>query len=356
MNNKKNWLAMMLALVMILSMVPAVAEAPQTRIFVDDAGREVEIPAAPLERIAPSGKVAHIVLSAVAQDKLVCLSNPWTKDAEGFFPEAVLNLPVIGQFYGDGTLNMEALAACDPQVIVDIGEMKKTIAEDMDAVQQQLGIPVIFIEATMESMHTCYELLGDLLGTDTDAVVDYCADVYRRTIERMHQIGDDNKIKAVYCLGADGLSVLGKGSYHAEILDVLIDNAAVIESPSSKAFGDQVDMEQLLLWDPEFIVFAPDVDMDAVLKDPAWQQLRAVANGNYAIVPAAPFNWMGFPPSVNRYIGMIWLANRLYPEVFTEDMYHEAKTYYLMFYGYDLSQDKFNELIGVPNVAVDTAA
>ena len=39
-------------------------------------------------------------------------------------------------------------------------------------------------------------------------------------------------------------------------------------------------MEQLLLWDPEVIFFAPDSIYDKVGDDPAWQDLQAIRNGN----------------------------------------------------------------------------
>ena len=36
--------------------------------------------------------------------------------------------------------------------------------------------------------------------------------------------------------------------------------------------------------------------------------------------PKLPFGWVDFPPSVNRLIGLWWLAKILYPELFPEDL------------------------------------
>ena len=47
---------------------------------------------------------------------------------------------------------------------------------------------------------------------------------------------------------------------------------------------------------------------------------------------------MGRPPSVNRFLGMSWLAARLYPEESGIDLHEEMKTYYRLFYHYDLDE------------------
>ena len=62
----------------------------------------------------------------------------------------------------------------------------------------------------------------------------------------MQRVGD-HKISLVYCLCDDGLNVLAKGLYHAELLDMLADNRAVVESLFFRGTGDKVDLEQLRL-------------------------------------------------------------------------------------------------------------
>ncbi len=323
----------------------AESDAAETRIFVDSVGREVEVPVQ-IDRIAPSGKMAHIVLYALAEDKFVCLSNAWTADAETYIAPEVLELPVVGQLYGSSTLNVEALAASDPQVVIDIGEPKDSVAEDMDAIEQQLGIPAVFIEMTTETAGDAYRMLGDLLGLEEEAetLAAYCEEIYANTVDTMATIPQDERVRLAYCMGEDGLSVIGKGSYHAEVIDLVSDNVALIDNPSTKGTGDVVDFEQLYLWDPQVVLFAPESAYDKVGGDEAWLALPAIESGNYYEVPCGPFNWMGFPPSVNRYIGMIWLSELLYPDAFDYDLLAETQRYYQLFYHYDLSEEQFNQL------------
>ncbi|WP_313128751.1 ABC transporter substrate-binding protein [Anaerocolumna sp.] len=317
----------------------------ETVIFTDSAGRQVEVPTN-ITRIAPSGSLAQIVLFALAPDMFVGLAGEWDAEAEQYLDSSYYNLPILGQFYGKGDLNLEEVVKADPQVIIDVGESKSTIAEDMDAIADQVNIPTIHIEATTESMSDAYRELGKLLGREEDAEVlaKYCDEIYAKTQDIINKVGEDGKAKLLYCTG-DGLSVLAKGSFHAEILDQVSNNLAVVDDISSKGSGNPVDMEQILLWNPDVILFAPGSIYDTVATDKTWQEVSAVKNNKYFEVPSGPYNWMGTPPSVNRYMGMIWITQLLYPDQAGYNAYEEAARYYDLFYHTKLTEDQYNALV-----------
>lgn len=313
--------------------------------FTDSAGRQVEVPAE-ITRIAPSGTLAQIVLFALAPDMFVGLSSEWDTEAAKYLDSNYYNLPVLGQFYGKGDLNLEEVVKADPQVIIDVGESKSTIVEDMDAIAEQVGIPTIHIEATTESMGDAYRELGKLIGREEKAGVlaNYCDEIYTKTQDIMNKVGEDGKVKLLYCT-SDGLSVLAKGSFHAEIIDQVSNNIAVVDDISSKGTGNPIDMEQILLWDPDVIIFAPGSIYDTVAMDKAWQELSAIKNNRFFEVPSGPYNWMGNPPSVNRYMGMIWITQLLYPEQANYNAYEEAARYYDLFYHTKLTEEQYNALV-----------
>ena len=319
---------------------------PQTITFTDSAGRTIDLPAT-IDRIAPSGQLAQIVLFALAPDMFVGITNKWSASAEKFLDTQYYNLPVLGQFYGAQNLNLEEIAKVNPQVIIDIGETKSTIVEDMDGIANQIKIPTIHIEATTSTMPQAYRTLGKLLNREkeAEALAQYCEQTYSKTQDIMKAVGDDGKVKLLYLSGDDGLNVIAQGSFHAEILDMVSNNVAVIENPSSKGTGNPVDMEQIVLWNPEVIIFAPGSIYSTVGSDPAWQNLDAIKNGQYYEVPEGPFNWMGFPPSVNRYMGMIWVTQLLYPDQAQYNAYEETAKYYELFYHTQLTEDQYEGLV-----------
>ena len=346
----KKWLAMLLAVVMVLSLAACGAQSsPQTddttRVFTDSVGREVEVPAQ-IDKVALSGPMAQIVLFALCPDKLVGVSNAWSTEAEQYLDEKYFTMPEIGQLYGGkGELNPETLLQSGAQIVIDVGEPKGSIAEDLDALQEQTGIPFVHITATTETTGDAYRMLGDLLNMKDEAetLAAYCENIYDRTVSIA---GSVEKANVLYVTGDAGQNVIAAGSYHAEILDLLTNNLAVVDEPSSKGTGNEVSMEQILTWDPDVVIFAPESIYDTVADDAAWQSVTAIKNGAYYEVPFVPYNWMGFPPSVQRYLGMMWLSKVLYPDATAEyDLFSDVQEYYKLFYHCDLTQAQFDALV-----------
>lgn len=139
-------------------------EGVETRVITDSAGRQVEIPA-DIQRVAPSGSTAQMILMPIAYDLLAGLSSSPARPQMPYFPEEVRYLPTFGQFYGSkANLNMESLIDARPQIIIDLGDAKDTIADDMDRIQKQTGIPTVFIETDLDDMADAYRMLGDILN------------------------------------------------------------------------------------------------------------------------------------------------------------------------------------------------
>ena len=346
----KKLLALLLAVVMVLGLMACgtkkTEEDPNaTRTFTDSTGREVEVPVQ-IDKVALSGPMAQIVLFALCPDKLVGVSNAWSKEAQEYLDEKYFNMPQIGQLYGGkGELNLETLLQSGAQVVIDVGEPKGGIKEDMDSLQQQTGIPFIHITADTESYPAAYRMLGDLLNMKDEAqtLAAYCEKIYDRTVSIAGSVEEAN---VLYGAGDAGQNVIASGSYHAEILDLLTNNLAVVDDPSSKGTGNEVSMEQILIWDPDVVVFAPESIYATVQDDAAWQSVTAIKNGAYYEVPFGPYNWMGFPPSAQRYLGMMWLSKVLYPDATVQyDLFDDVHEYYELFYHCDLTRAQYDALV-----------
>ena len=323
---------------------PAQTAPPTTRTFTDSVDRTVAVPCT-IDKVAVSGPLAQIVLFALCPDKLAGIASKWDETAEQFFDRKYYDLPILGQLYGGkGELNLETLLASGTQVVIDVGEPKKTIVEDLDALQQQTGIPFVHVTAATATMGDAYRKLGQLLDmpTEAEALAAYCDRVYARTVEIA---GAVEKKNLLYVTGNQGLNVIAQGSYHAEIIDLLGNNLAVVESPSSKGTGNEVDMEQILLWDPDVILFAPESIYADVKNRPEWQAVTAIRNGEYYEVPFGPYNWMGFPPSVQRYLGMLWMSELLYPEAAQLDLYAAVQEYFELFYHCKITREQYDALM-----------
>ena len=319
-----------------------------TREFTDSLGRVVQVPEQ-ITAVAPSGYLAQQVLMTVCPDQIVVVASKLTDDQVHFFGDKYAGLEEVGAIFGaKGTFNREAAAASGAQIVIDVGEEKQGMAEDLDNLQDQLGIPCVHVASTLATYSDCYKTLGELIGLPevkerAEGIAEYCASAYDEISGVMADIPEDQRTSVLYLTGEDGLSVLAKGSYQANVIDMVCNNAAVVDDPSSKS--NQTSMEQIANWNPEFVIFAPQSAYDAAATDPTWQTLPAITNGDYSEVPSKPFNWLNGPPSVNQVLGMQWLPRVLYADKFDDDMYETVATYYKTMYLYDLGEDEFNEVI-----------
>jgi len=313
-------------------------------IFTDSAGREVELPR-DITRIAPSGPLAQIVLFTLCPDKLVGFASDISDAQFEYIDKKYASLPVFGNFYAD-TLNLESVMVADPQVVIDIGEIKPNIADDMAGIQEKTGIPTIFVHMELDSMVSAYKTLGEVTGEQEQAakIIDYITETLAETSEKAKTIPESGRVK-VYYGQDDGLTAVVSGTVHSDVIGFAGGvNVSEVEE-SIRGGASAVSMEQLLLWNPDVILFAPGSIYDTVSGLPEWAEISAVKTKRFYEIPDGPYNWMGRPPSVNRILGIKWLSNLLYPDVFNYDMAKEVKDFYKLFYHCDVTDAQVDALM-----------
>jgi len=323
------------------------AAVPETREFTDDVGRTVTLPVT-VEKIAVTGPLSQVYVFPLCPELFAGFSNAFTLDEEVYFPAEYLELPELGQLYGGkGTMDLEALLAADPDVVIDVGEPKGNIVEDLDGLTEQTGIPFVHIDATVATAAETYLRLGELTGKTEKAeeLATWCRENYERVEAIMAKVDAEGaRKKIVYCLGDKGLNVLAQGSFHAETLNMVGENVAVLADVVSSGGGNEIDMEQLILWNPEVIIFEPNSVYDTVADDTLWQELEPIRTGEYYKCPWGPYGWLSTPPGVQRYLGMVWLTALLYPDYADYDLQELVTEYYQVFYGYELSDAEYKEM------------
>jgi len=346
----KRTIIMILLLALLLCGCAANSEEAlqPTGAIVDSTGRTVPVPAK-IERIAVTGPLSQIYILPLAGDMLVGVSNAYAEDAALYLPSYILEKTEIGQLYGGkGEMDLEALLAAAPDIVIDIGEPKATTAEDLTALTEQTGIPFIHIDATVATAPETYRTLSKLLGREEKAeeLAAWCENTYANISAMMERVDADNARKRLlYCLGDTGTYALAEGSFHAETVNMMSSNVAVVEDVVSSGAGNEVDLEQILVWNPEVIIFAPDSCYETVGAAPQWQSIQAIAQKQYYETPYGPYGWLSSPPAVQRYLGMLWLGELLYPEYTEYDLQEEVTTYYKLFYSCELTDEMYQALM-----------
>ena len=325
------------------------APAAETRQFTDDCGRTVELPAE-LRRVSPSGAVANMLLAAAAPERMVSLSDTLTESQTPYLPAELASLPVTGSLYGGkGDANLEAILAAAPQLIIDMGDLRDSTAASLDALQTQTGIPCVFLRSDLPHMAAAFRSLGLLLPENAERcaeLADYAEETVALANETAARIPEERKLRVIYTSGADGLSANARGSTQAQVIE-LVGGINAVELPeiSQKNGGSLLNFEQLYLFDPDVILFAPGSIYESVSADPAWAELDAIRSGRYYRVPGAPYNWLSMPPSMNMLPGIRWLGRLLYPDYYDLDPVSETQRAFRLLWNYDLSAEAAEALL-----------
>lgn len=323
----------------------------QQRTIVDMAGRTVNIPAK-VQRVYATSPVGTILTYTVDPNKLAAWNYYMpVRDSRYILPEC-RDLPIIGGWLGNNNFgNLEDILKLQPDIILHTtvpGRPDKVLA---DTIQQRTNIPVVVVDGSTDSMDKAYEFTGKLLEQEARGrtLGEYCRATLRDIQEKRGKVAHRKKV--YYAEGIKGLETEPKGSWHTEAIEMVGENVAGTEIGQGGPIGRaQVSLEQVMVWAPEVILvcYFPEGESSCyenILTDSKWQDLKAVAGKQVYEVPASPFNWLDRPPSVNRLIGIKWVANLLYPEVYTYDMPAEVKRFYELFYHYKLTDQETAELL-----------
>ena len=345
----KKMLAALLALVMLFAMaVSASAEAtPETRIVTDVWNREVEIPyevksivclGSMGPRFAAYLDVVDMMVGAEDSD-IEKMSVRY--DYSPVYHEQLKELPSVGAGGGSGDNNGYAEAIIQAQPDVIIAGFNEDAADELQA---QTGIPVVSVRYRTqgfidEGFHRAMRVFAEVVGAQERceqvlAYVDACkADLNDRTKD----IPDSDKLRAytgaVTFNGRHGFAFtyVNFPAFTAvnalNVADVLLEErtgeAAAEAATSGKAYigndGFEVDLEQIIAWDPDIIFLDPgnmDLVNDEYANNPGFfDSLRAVQEGQVYTMPST--NAAG-PNVTYLLINAYYAVLTLYPEQFSD--------------------------------------
>jgi iron complex transport system substrate-binding protein len=153
----------------------------------------------------------------------------------------------------------------------------------------------------------------------------------------------DTRPRVYLARGPDGLETGVVGSINTEIIE-RAGGRNVAEAAGQRGLV-RASMEQIIVADPEIILTWDRNFFDRVGKDPLWAGVRAVREKRVYLAPTAPFGWIDRPPSLNRVIGLKWLAGLFYPDKFRDDLRATTREFYRLFYHVEVSDAELETLI-----------
>ena len=296
----------------------------------DHAGRSVVIEREP-RRLVSCYYITTSLLMALGLDENVV----GIEDHPEYRPIYELSAPHLLELPWVGTakvLDVEACAALEPDLVILPLRLK-----DSAELLEDLGIDVLLVDP--ESQTLLLEMIR-MVGsaTNTQQTAESLIAFLAKQESDLQQRLSGADAPRVYLAGNSGLlSTAGNAMYQSDMIRLA--GGTNVASDIADAYWAQIDYEQLLTWDPEYIILASSAQytVEDVLRDPNLTACTAVVNGNVYQIPSDAESWDS--PVPGSILGALWLAKILHPELLTgADCDAIMDEYYETFYQFTYSK------------------
>jgi len=316
------------------------SEAPVE--MVDQTGARVTV-APPIERlVSVYGPGTFSVYALGAGDRL---AMAWFIGVRGVAQasDAMRRFePSLEELLTFGDPNVEEMIARDADLILVDGSRHSAFAAQMNG----LGVPTLqLLVETPQALTESLRLLGAALGEEAAQRAEAFAADYDRVISSVQSnlldLQTEDRARVLF-LGTDSLTVASGDMYQTLLIEAA---GGVSVTQELSGYWNEVNLEQILLWNPDVIVIPPygPVQPADVLESADWRAVAAVQTGRVHRMPRllAPMD----TPVPESLLGVIWLAAALHPERIDLDLAEEAVAFYTHYYDYALSDAEIAHLI-----------
>ena len=345
------WLAMLLAVVMVLSFAacgkePAPAPQPEPTTDVtypvtvkDMAGREVTLEKQP-ERIVSGYYISSSACIALGlTDKMAGIEDKSAKrPIYKLAAPALIDLPNVGSAKA---FDLEACIATEPDLVI-LPMKQKDTAQTL----QEMGIATLLVlPESHEQLIEMFTLIGTATNTvkQAEKLISYYNTKLSAVTEFTRDLGDDQK--PVVYLGSTGdiLRTAPREMYQASLITTAGGKNAgdVLEGSS----WTDIDNETFLTMNPDIIVIptdnfavsSPDYTAEDVMNNPTFSDVTAVKNGAVYQMPVGYEAWDSPVPS--GILGTLWMLKTLHPELYPAEQFAaDVNEFYTVFYGFSVNE------------------
>jgi iron complex transport system substrate-binding protein len=233
------------------------------------------------------------------------------------------------------------LLALKPDVYIDYGDVEDDYVKALEAISGRTHLPGIILDGRLTNLPNVYRKLGAALGVPERgerlaAEAQRILDKYRSTLAAA-------PVKAYLACSQNGLSPCLAGHSFGEAAELL--GAANVAGSTATAPRRPLTVDEIRAFAPTVIIAASKTSATALRTDPAWRDVPGVAGRRVHVPPDVPFNWGPRPPSVNRLLGMIWLAYALPERPFDDAFFADVAAFFATFYHYTPTQEQLRKLV-----------
>jgi iron complex transport system substrate-binding protein len=300
-----------------------------------------------IERVMAAGPPASVVLYVLAPQKMVGWTAAPRPNEKPFLLPAARDLPELGRLTGRGdTANVEVVIKAKPDLILDFGTVNPTYVSLARRVEDQTGVPYLLFDGRLQNTARSIRQIGAALGVSPRAelIARYVEETEKLLDARLKDIPPSGRRRVYLAREPDGLETGLSGSINTEIIE-RAGGINVAERGTARGGIANVSIEQVLAWAPDTIVTWDANFFRSYAANPVWAAVPAVAAKRVYLAPRLPFGWIDAPPSINRTIGLRWIAGLLYPDKFPDDIHVVAREFIKLFYQSDVDDAAIERIV-----------
>lgn len=293
----------------------------------DAAGREVTIEQQPETLVSGYYITSSMLIALGHQDKLVGIEAK--ADKRPIYTLAapqLLDLPNVGTAK---EFDLEGCAALKPDLAILPLKLKNSAAD-----LEELGITSIVVSPeNAEQLAETLSILGKATGSSDKAqeLLDFSKD--KQTF--LTKTFTDAEKPTVYLAGNSSfLSTAGAKMYQHTMIELA--GGENVAGELEDSYWSDISYEQLLAWNPEVIVIAPEASYTKqdLLADEQLSNLAAVKNNQVYQMPSSIEAWDS--PIPGSIVGSLWMASVLHSDVYSAERFQkDAIEFYRTFYRFE---------------------
>ena len=324
--------------------IQAAQAAAEVKTAEDYLGREIIVPEQVDSVACLYAYIGQVVVLLDGGDKLCAVVAGNQRD------ELLLRrVPGIAELpvpYNSSSINIESLIGANPDVALIRYETALSPGELEKLDKSGLTYAVVDFY-NIEQQKDSIKLVGDIIGKERQA--EKYIDYYDRTLEliksRTAGIPESERVSVYH-----SVNEVVRTNHSREISYYVLDAVGCInvaEGFGSTELGGKtnVSVEQIYLWDPDFVIANESAAVEYIKTNEAFQGLRAVREGNVHQLPVGASRW-GHPGSIETPIAALYIAKLLYPKYFEDiDMRTEIFDFYSEFWLIDLDEEEIDSII-----------
>lgn len=241
----------------------------------------------------------------------------------------------------DSTVNLEELLKLQPDVVFIYSTDEQEIEK-----MESAGLKVVALRsAELDSVKENLQIMAAVCQEEErgEELVRLIDEQIAEVTSRLDGVAEEDKPSVIEFYSDMNVSVSKYDHW-------MIPSGA--HNPASGLTGKmtEVDMEQILLWNPEIIYIGNHSDLmpSDLLENKQegrdWSVVSAVANKQVYKIPIGAYRWD--PAGVETPLMVKWAAKIQYPEIFADmDMEQEVKDFFEIVYQYELTDEQVSEIL-----------